>query len=138
MGRKPLLFVIAALLLLLPGLVACAPAPAAPASVVSASDRESYAAQASWAPGQLQAHFQKHPEGYRTVEEYDRGARDTIRKGTAFTYLDRESNQRHLGFYDRQSNRFTALTLDGRRITTHFRPDQGEQYVRRLPESTYR
>ncbi len=138
MFRRHLLLVIAALLVLLPALFACAPAPATSASVVSPSDREKYATEATWAPGQLQAHFQKHPEGYKTVEEYDRGARDTIRRGVAFTYVDRETNERRLGFYDRDTSRFTALTQDGRRITTHFRPDQREQYVRRLPGSTYR
>lgn len=72
------------------------------------------------------------------MEEYDRGARDTIRRGPAFTYRDRESNAVRLGFYDRDARRFTSLTRDGRRITTQFRPDNGEQYVCRLEESTYR
>ncbi len=113
-------------------------ATASASSPVSAADRERYASQATWAPGQLDAHFQKHRDGYRTVQEYDQGAREVVRKGTAFTYLDRESGDRHLGFYDKATNRFTAVTLDGRRITTHFQPDNGEKYVRDLPESTYR
>ncbi len=130
-------FLLSAVLILIA--VGCAAASSAPAtSPVSAADRERYASDATWAPGQLEAHFQKHRDGYQTVQDYDRGARDTIRKGTAFTYLDRESGDRHLGFYDRPSNRFTALTLDGRRVTTHFQPDNGEKYVRDLPESTYR
>jgi len=122
--------------LLLLAVAGCSAPPQAPA--VSSAEREKYAAEAQWAPGQLEAHFQKHPQGYGTLEEYDRGARDTILKGTAFTYLDRESGQGHLGFYDGSSGRFTALTLDGRRIATHFRSDQGDRYVRQLPESTYR
>jgi hypothetical protein len=122
--------------LLLLVLTTCSAPPQAPA--VSSIEPEKYAADARWAPGQLEAHFQKHPEGYRTVQEYDRGARDTILKGNEFTYLDRESSQRHLGFYEKDTNRFTALTLDGGRITTHFRPDQEERCVRQLPESTYR
>ena len=103
------------------------------------ADRERYA-QAAWAPGQLEAHFRKHgAEGpYRTPEEYDAAARETIRLGTMFSYVDRESGAQRLGFYDKPNNRFTGLTRDGRRITTHFRPDRGEAYVRGLERSTYR
>lgn len=117
--------------------VACAARAITSAPVVSTVERERYAAEAGWAPGQLEAHFQKHSEGYRSIQDYDRGARETIRIGVAFTYRDRETGEKRLGFYDRSSNRFTGLTGDGRRITTHFRPDQGERYVRSLPESTY-
>ncbi|HKG17341.1 MAG TPA: hypothetical protein VKA96_06605 [Solirubrobacteraceae bacterium] len=96
--------------------------------------------EARWAPGQLRAHFDKHgPEGsYRAPEEYDRAARETIRDGVMFTYVDRETQAPRVGFYDRANNRFTGLTGDGARITTHFRPDRGEIYVRRLERSTYR
>lgn len=96
--------------------------------------------EAGWAPGQLQAHFEKHGrEGpYRAVDEYDRAARETIRGGAMFTYVDRESRAPRVGFYDRTNNRFTGLTRDGARITTHFRPDRGEGYVRGLERSTYR
>ena len=102
-------------------------------------DRERLA-QATWAPGQLDAHFEKHcGEGpYRSVTEYDAAARETIRIGAFFTYVDRESNAPRAGFYDKQTNRFTGLTQNGARITTHFRPDRGETYVRRLERSTYR
>ncbi len=131
-----------ALVLLSAGCASPATSTTAPAASnagpVSTADRERFASEARWAPGQLDAHFQKHRDGYKTVQEYDRGARDVIRNGTAFTYLDRESGDRHLGFYDKATNRFTAVTLDGRRITTHFQPDNGERYVRELPESTYR
>lgn len=118
---------------------ACAAQRSAPSAAPGLSvDRERYASDAQWAPGQLQAHFQKHRNGYRTEQEYDLGARAVIRDGTAFTYVDRESGDRHLGFYEKSSNRFTAMTEDGRRITTHFEPDNGEAYVRQLPQSTYR
>lgn len=139
--KRLLLVMLLALALLPAGCAApatSATAPASNASLASTAERERFASEARWAPGQLDAHFQKHRDGYGTVQEYDRGARDVIRKGTAFTYLDRESGDRHLGFYDKPSNRFTAMTLDGRRITTHFQPDNGERYVRGLPESTYR
>jgi len=115
------------------------PKPPAPKDVVS-SERGRLAAAATWAPGQLQAHFDKHgAEGdARSTMEYDLSARDTIRNGTEFTYQDRESNARRRGFYDRAGNRFTGVTNDGRRITTSFRPDRGEAYVRNLERSTYR
>lgn len=102
-------------------------------------DREHFA-RAGWAPGQLEAHFDKHgQEGpYRTQREYDAAARETIRRGASLTYVDRESDAPRVGFYERAANRFTGLTRDGGRITTHFRPDRGEGYVRGLERSTYR
>ena len=116
-----------------------ASAPAKPAGSVEV-DRERIAREATWAPGQLRAHVEKHgKEGpWASEAEYDASARETIRIGTAFTYQDRESNAERLGFYHRDSNRFTAVTRDGRRITTQFRPDRGEAYVRGLDRSTYR
>jgi pyocin large subunit-like protein len=133
------LLLLALLTFLHAALAACgAEAPVAPPSPVTESERVRYAEDARWAPGQLEAHFQRHPEGYRSVEEYDQGARETILRGAAFTYRDRTTDLPRLGFYDRETNRFTALTRDGGRITTHFRPDRGERYVRNLQESSYR
>ena len=105
-----------------------------------AVDRERLVRDATWAPGQLASHFEKHGrEGpWASESVYDASARETITQGTAFTYLDRESNAERIGFYDKAGNRFTAVSRDGRRITTHFRPDRGEVYVRSLSRSTYR
>lgn len=116
-----------------------AQAPPKPAGSVEV-DRERVAREATWAPGQLQDHFEKHGrEGpWASEAEYDAAARETIRTGTAFTYVDRESNAERLGFYQKEGNRFTGVTQDGRRITTLFRPDRGEAYVRALTRSTYR
>ena len=115
------------------------PAGAKPGGAVD-DERERIATRATWAPGSLQSHFEKHgAEGpYRSVEEYDRAARDTIRVGTRFTYQDRESNAQRRGYYDKAGNRFTGVTRDGARVTTHFRPNRGEAYVRGLEDSTYR
>ena len=117
-----------------------AAAPAAPASATVDVDPERIAREATWAPGQRRAHFQKHGrEGpWPTEQAYDASARETIRVGSAFTYVDRESSAERLGFYHRDTNRFTSVTRDGRRITTQFRPDRGEAYVRGLDRSTYR
>lgn len=114
-------------------------APAKPGGTVEA-DRERIAREATWASGQLREHFQKHgQEGpWPSAEAYDASARETVRIGFAFTYVDRESNAERLGFYHKESNRFASVTRDGRRITTQFRPDRGEAYVRNLERSTYR
>jgi hypothetical protein len=116
-----------------------ASAPAKPGGAVEV-DRERIAREATWAPGQLRAHVDKHGrEGpWASEAEYDASARETIRIGAAFTYQDRESNAERLGFYHKDSNRFTGVTRDGRRITTQFKPDRGEAYVRGLDRSTYR
>jgi len=117
-----------------------APAPPKPAGAVVEVDREAIADQATWSPGQLTAHFQKHGREMPWASEsvYDASARETVRIGAAFTYRDREANMERLGFYHRESNRFVGVTRDGRRITTQFRPDRGEGYVRALDRSTYR
>jgi pyocin large subunit-like protein len=127
----------------LPGLAATQPATSAAAAKAagsSALDRERIARDATWAPGQLRAHFEKHGrEGpWSSEAAFDASARETIRLGTAFTYLDREADVERLGFYHRESNRFASVTADGRRITTQFKPDRGEAYVRGLTRSTYR
>ena len=122
----------AVLLLLLLALLGCRVATA------GAVDAARVAETVRWGPGQLEAHFEKHGAGYRGQSEYDAAARETIRRGTQFTYLDRESGQRRRGFYERSGNEFTSVTLDATRIATHFRPDGGERYVRALAESTYR
>jgi hypothetical protein len=116
-----------------------ASAPAKPGGSVEV-DREVIAREATWAPGQLRAHFEKHgAEGpWASESALDASARETIKIGTVFTYQDRESNAERLGFYHRESNRFTTVTRDGRRIATHFRPDRGEAYIRGLERSTYR
>jgi len=114
-------------------------APAKPAAPVEV-DREKLVRDAIWAPSQLQSHFEKHGgEGpWASESVYDASAREVVKAGTLFTYVDRESNVERLGFFDKVGNRFTSLTRDGRRITTHFRPDRGEAYVRGLYRSTYR
>jgi pyocin large subunit-like protein len=119
--------------------LACRTTAAAPAAEAPSADRERMAA-AAWASGQLSAHFSKHgQEGpYRSAAEYDAAARETIRSGTMFSYVDRESDAERVGFYDKANNRFTSVTRDGARITTHFRPTRGEAYVRGLERSTYR
>ena len=130
------------------GLLACdatRAAPPGPTDVPEAPPARSEASAriartATWSPGQLQTHFAKHGrEGaYESPAAFDAGARETIRVGKEFGYVDRTTLARRRGFYDPPTNRFTGVTEDGRRITTHFCPDSGEHYVRGLLESTYR
>jgi hypothetical protein len=110
------------------------------AQAASDAELERIARSATWSPGQLQSHFAKHGrEGpYPSAAAYDASARETVRIGRAFSYVDRTTRARRRGFYDPPSNRFTAVTQDGKRITTHFRPDNRERYVQNLLESTYR
>jgi pyocin large subunit-like protein len=148
--RGALLLAVCLLLLTLAGCRSATASPsgqAAPASAAAPKagssldvDRERIAREAAWAPGQLRAHVDKHGrEGpWASESEYDASARETIRIGAAFAYQDRESNAERLGFYHNDTNRFTGVTRDGRRITTQFKPDRGEAYVRGLDRSTYR
>jgi hypothetical protein len=116
-----------------------APAKAKPSDSADA-ERARIVSEAVWTPGQLQDHFERHgSEGpWASESVYDASARETVTVGTRFTYVDRTTNAERLGFFDRGGNRFTSVTNDGRRITTHFRPDRGEAYVRSLYRSTYR
>jgi pyocin large subunit-like protein len=85
---------------------------------------------------ELREHFDEHGQGVRArdVDHYLRSARETVQLGTRFTY--RLGRKRRVGYYHPRTRRFTALTEDGDAIVTHF--SCGENYVRRLPDSTYR
>ncbi|HVG97991.1 MAG TPA: hypothetical protein VNK05_13880 [Chloroflexota bacterium] len=126
------------------GLAGCDATRAAPPGAAEAAAGSPEAARvardATWSPGQLQAHFAKHGRegGHATAQAYDASARETIRSGREFGYVDRTAHARRRGYYDPPTNRFTSVTEDGKRITTHFQPDTGERYVRGLVESTYR
>jgi pyocin large subunit-like protein len=94
----------------------------------------------TWAiRSRLHDHFRRHGAEfpYRTVVEYEASALDTVATGERFTYSDPSSGDLRIGFYDKARNHFTSVTANGRRITTHFRPRDGEQYVLTLPNSTY-
>lgn len=86
---------------------------------------------------ELERHFGLHGRdvGALTVAEYEASSKQVIETGTAFEYEDLGSRWWRLGYYDRVTERFTAVTEDGTRIVTHFRCP--EYYVDRLPGSTY-
>jgi pyocin large subunit-like protein len=115
-------------------------APPGEAEAAGSPESARIARDATWSPGQLQAHFAKHGRagGHASAQAYDASARETVRTGREFSYVDRTAQARRRGYYDPPTNRFTSVTEDGKRITTHFRPDTGERYVRGLGESTYK
>jgi hypothetical protein len=93
---------------------------------------------AEWKTQQhLEDHFEWHRRALRTssIDEYDESAQETIRLGTPFTHIDRQTRERHVGYYHRDSSRFTGTDQSGF-IVTHFQTDEG--YVADLPRSTYR
>ena len=89
------------------GLLACDATRAAapgPNGVAEAPPARSEAAAriartATWSPGQLQTHFAKHGrEGaYESPAAFDAGARETIRVGKEFGYVDRTTLARRRG-----------------------------------------
>ena len=72
---------------------------------------------------ELEAHFALHGRdvGARTVEEYEASSKDVLGRGTLFEYEDGATGEPRLGYYDRDTRRFTAVTEDDRWIKTHFR-----------------
>jgi pyocin large subunit-like protein len=143
-GRWPALAALAALAALVAlALAACDATrmvPPGAAEAAGSPEGARIARDATWSPGQLQAHFAKHGRegGHASAQAYDASARETVRTGREFSYVDRTAQARRRGYYDPPTNRFTSVTEDGKRITTHFRPDSGERYVRGLGESTYK
>jgi hypothetical protein len=85
----------------------------------------------------LEDHFRKHGArvGVRTVEEYEASSREVIDIGTYLEYRDRETGAWRVGYYDRATERFVAVTGDELEIVSHFRAD--ERYVSGLWRSTY-
>ena len=87
----------------------------------------------------IEDHFEDHKDEFDaiTIEEYEASVLDTIDVGQRFTYTDRGSRRQHVGYYDPATGRFTGVSRSGRRIFTHFRPENGKDYVRALLDSTY-
>ena len=86
----------------------------------------------------LARHFRDHHRRLRlrSVAAYDASARETIAVGTYFEYRDLDSGDPRVGYYDRETGRFTALTSDESTILTHY--GCSESYVANsLLGSTY-
>jgi hypothetical protein len=87
------------------------------------------------------AHLEDHYSNHRgkfpgfTLEQYDASAQETIAIGTRFTFREPRTNERRIGYYHRDSARFTLTDIEGF-IRSHFRTDEG--HVADLSGSTYR
>ena len=88
-----------------------------------------------------QAHRRQHFEAHRralwvrTVEQYHQSALDVVEIGTYFEFIDDESGEPRVGYYDRWTERLTVLSDDERVIHTHFHCP--ERYVESRRGSTY-
>jgi Bacterial TSP3 repeat len=82
-----------------------------------------------FAPGRWIPHFEKHAAefGYRTADEYLRGARDLVSRPGVQTFTRSDGDKL---FYDAARNEFAILRPDGV-LRTYFRPRRGGEYWRR-------
>ena len=87
---------------------------------------------------------QQHPEDHylehrhefarHTIEQYDASAQETTVIGVQFTFREPRTRERRVGYYHRESARFTVTDVDGF-IRTHFHTDEG--HVADPPARTY-
>lgn len=92
---------------------------------------------AAWkSTGHLTWHFSLLGREVRahSVDEYDASAQATLAVGRYFSYHDEDSDESHVGCYDRATGRFVATT-EANEIVTHF--SCPEWYVRGLLDSNY-
>jgi hypothetical protein len=96
--------------------------------------------RAAWLSGRqrlnLEDHYgDRHRElRARSIEAFDASAQESIILGIRFTYLDRTTRLRRIGYFHRETSRFVAVDLGGY-IVSHFQTDEG--YCADLPFSTY-
>jgi len=69
------------------------------------------------------------------VADYDASAIDTINRGRYFEFVDRDSGEPRVGYYDPWTERLTVLSSDEQIIHSHYRCP--ERYIVRLRGSTY-
>jgi hypothetical protein len=85
-------------------------------------------------PG-IRDHYAKHGDqvGASNLRQYDASARQTIRNGREFTYKDRFTGERRVGYYDANTGLFTATSQTGKVpiIHTHFM--ESWENLRKLP-----
>jgi RHS repeat-associated protein len=85
-------------------------------------------------PG-IRDHYAKHGDqvGATSIRQFDASARQTIRDGREFTYRDRFTGARRVGYWDSKTGLFTATTQKGKTpiIHTHFKVSWED--LRKLP-----
>jgi hypothetical protein len=84
----------------------------------------------------LTDHYRAHRSEFpgSSIEDYDASARETLLIGVSFTYVDFRTDEDRVGYFDRQTGRFTATTIDDS-IVTHFFTD--EDHITRLLYNDY-
>ena len=93
---------------------------------------------ADWkTPSHLEDHYGDHRREFPgfSMAQYDASAQETIAVGVRFTYRVSVTRERRVGYFHRETSRFTATDLDGF-IRTHHRTD--EATVAGFIDSTYR
>lgn len=93
---------------------------------------------ADWkTPAHLEDHYFLHRSEFPgfSIEQYDASAQETIDLGNRFTYRDRITGEDRVGYFHRETSRFTAVDLNGF-IRTHHLTDEGQ--IAEMPRSTYR
>ncbi len=85
----------------------------------------------------LEDHYELHRREFPgfSMAQYDASAQETIAIGVRFTYRVRVSREPRVGYFHRETSRFTAVDLDGC-IRTHHLTD--EATVAGFDRSTYR
>jgi hypothetical protein len=92
---------------------------------------------ATWkTPEHLEDHYGRHRGQLRcrSIEQYNASAQETIVLGMQFTYTDRGTRERRVGYYHRDTARFCGADTDGF-LRTHHILDEGDVYD--LLDSTY-
>ena len=86
---------------------------------------------------QQRRHFRRHHRELRvnTLDEYDESAYATIDAGTYFEFIDDDSHQLRVGYYDQWTERLTILSDDEGILISHFRCPR--RYVLGRHGSTY-
>jgi hypothetical protein len=85
----------------------------------------------------LEDHYHLHHREFPgfSMAQYDASAQETIAIGGRFTYRVRVAREPRVGYFHRETSRFTAVDLDGY-IRTHHLTD--EATVAGFDRSTYR
>jgi hypothetical protein len=76
-------------------------------------------------------HGHEFPE-YRSARQYEQGAIDFCRDPATRRFYYRFDGRPTIGYYNASTNTFAATSVDGQTIYTYFRPEDVEEFVRRI------
>jgi RHS repeat-associated protein len=105
---------------------------------VAKNARWAKASQGIEGPG-LRHHFGKHGSsvGASTLKEYDLSARITMQRGRRFKYRDRGTGDYRIGYWDPETELFTATTQHRKVPIIHTHYELNIEEVKRLPGFTW-